>query len=168
MTAKQPIAHVPVGRGVYAVTIRQPQAAAALARPGPFRHPGWETDYRGLLLIHAAKRATGDPSPSRAGDPAYGALLGLVELVDCVANGPEDGDPDEVEYVWVLANPRTFACPVPHIGRMGLFLVGDAVVAGILAALALAPAFTNRPPRRPPSNRPSTSRPAVRPELTTR
>jgi hypothetical protein len=168
MTAKQANAHFPVGRGVYAVTIRQPQAAAALARPGPFKHPAWETDYRGPLLIHAAKRAAGDPSPDRAGDPAYAALLGMVELVDCIANGPADGDPDEVEYVWVLANPRTFARPVPLSGRMGLFLVGDAVVARVLEALAPAPAFANRPSRRPPSNRPSTRAPAGRPALTTR
>ncbi|HVS35902.1 MAG TPA: hypothetical protein VMS17_09990 [Gemmataceae bacterium] len=168
MAAQQPNAHFPVGRGVYAVTIRQPQAAAVLARPGPFEHPAWETDYRGPLLIHAAKWATGDPSPDQAGRPAYAALLGMVELVDCVANGPAEGDPDEVEYVWVLANPRTFARPLPHNGRLGLFLVGDAVVASVQAALALAPAFTKRPSSRPPSNRPSTHAPTCRPALTTK
>ena len=92
----------------------------------------------------------------------------MVELVDCVANGPAGGDPDEVEYVWVLANPRTFARPIPYSGRMGLFLVGDAVVASVLEAIALAPASNNRPSRRPPSDRPSTRPPAGRPALTTR
>ena len=146
MAATQPKAHLRVGRGMYAVTMRRSQAAAALAPPGPYEHPGWETDHRGPLLIHAARWAAGDPPAGRSDGPAYGALLGVVEMVDCVAIGRAGGDPDEVGFVWVLANPRTFARPIPHGGRMGLFLVGDAVVAGVLAGLASA-----RGGRRPPS-----------------
>jgi hypothetical protein len=138
------------------VTMRRPQAAAALAPPGPFEHPGWETDHRGPLLIHAARWAAGDPPVGRSDGPAYGALLGVVEMVDCVAIGRAGGDPDEVGFVWVLANPRTFARPVRHGGRMGLFLVGDAVVAGVLAGLAPPAAASGRlqnpSPRRQPSN----------------
>ncbi len=167
MTAKQPKEHLRVGRGMYAVTIRQPQAAAVLARPGPFEHRGWETDYRGPLLIHAARWAAGDPPVGRSDGPAYGALLGVVELVDCIVNGRAGGDPDEVGYVWVLANPRTFTSPVPYGGRMGLFLVADAVVAGVLAGLApprpLPAAFKTvhhegrraTPPANPPADRPA-------------
>jgi hypothetical protein len=114
-----------------AVTIRQPQAAAVLAPPGPFMHPAWRTDHRGPLLIHAERHGAGDP-PIRRGGPAYGALLGVVELVDCV----EAGVADEAGYVWVLANPRRFARPIPHPGRVGLFEVADALVARALEGVS--------------------------------
>jgi hypothetical protein len=133
VTAKQPPGGPEAGRPVRAVTIRQPQAAAVLARPGPHHLPGWQTDYRGPLLVHAAKRGAGDPPPGRAADGAYGALIGVVDLTDCVATGEPDGDRDEVGYVWVLANPRPFARPIPCTGRLGLFDVAYAVVAAALA-----------------------------------
>lgn len=115
--------------------IRQPQASAVLTRTGPSQHPGWQTDYRGPLLIHAAKRGPGDPPVNRAGGMVYGALLGVVELVDCLRTEREGGGPDEAGFVWVLANPRSFASPIPYIGRMGLFDVADAIIADALAGL---------------------------------
>ena len=60
------------------------------------------------------------------------ALVGVVELVDCIAFGHPDADPDEIEYHWVLTNPRIFAHPLPYIGRLGLFQVSDEVVAAAL------------------------------------
>src|SRR5437660_959759 len=96
-----------------AVTILQPQATALLAQPGPIEHPGWRTDYRGPLLIHAAARGgRRDGRRGAIGEAAeteHNVLLGVVELVDCVASGGAGSDPDEVGYVWVLTNPRTFA-----------------------------------------------------------
>jgi hypothetical protein len=41
-------------------------------------------------------------------------------------------DHDEVEYHWVLANPRVFARPLPYIGRTGLSLVSREVVVASL------------------------------------
>jgi hypothetical protein len=118
-----------------AVTVRQPQAAAVFAqRRGPYRLRLWRTDHRGQLLIHAARRGPGDPSPDADGGPAYGVLLGIVDLVDCVEAQTGD-DPDEAGHAWVLANPRLFAHPVPYAGRgaVGLFPVADAVFADALA-----------------------------------
>ena len=136
MIIKEPKVKVEGGRGIPAVSIRQPQATAVLAQPGPFRHPGWRTDYRGPLLIHAAKRLAGDPPAGKVASPTYGALLGVVDLVDCVANGRADGGPDEVGYVWVFGNPRLFAQPIAYIGRMGLFEVAQTVVADAIAGLS--------------------------------
>jgi hypothetical protein len=114
-----------------ALTVRQPQAAALLSGRGPTRHPGWLTDHRGPLLIHAARRGRGDPTDDGL---AYGALLGVVELLDCVACRHTGGDPGEVGYAWVLTSPRAFRRPVPHPGgRPGLFDVADQVVADALA-----------------------------------
>ena len=41
MIIKEPKVKVEGSRGIPAVSIRQPQATAVLAHPGPFRHPGW-------------------------------------------------------------------------------------------------------------------------------
>jgi len=118
---------------MHAVTVRQPQAASIFAQPGPYKLRLWKTVHRGELLIHAARRESGDPLPEPEGAPAYGALLGVVDLVDCVAAGSDQGD-DESGHVWVLANPRPFARAVPHAGRgVGLFQVADDIVAGALA-----------------------------------
>ena len=120
-----------------AVSIRQPGAAAVFARSGPFHLPCWRTDYRGPLLIHAAPRGPGDAAAGPSGGPVYGALLGVVELADCVETAAAGGDPDEGGWAWVLCHARAFARPVPHPGRsIGLFEVADAVVADALAGAA--------------------------------
>ena len=124
------------GRGVPAVSVRQPLATALVARPGPSEFPAWETDYRGPLLIHAAKRGPGDPPAGRSDSPAYGVLLGVVDLVDCVRTEREGSGPDEVAFVWVLANAWPLAAPIPYVGRLGLFDVSPAVLAGTLAPAA--------------------------------
>jgi hypothetical protein len=128
-----------------ALTVRQPQAATLLSGRCPTRHLGWQTDYRGPLLIHAARRGPGDPPD---GGLVYGALLGVVELLDCVACRHTGGDPDEAGYAWVLSKPRAFRRPVPHPGgRPGLFDVEDQVVADALAP----PAPRHRKRRKKPA-----------------
>jgi hypothetical protein len=144
-----------------AVTIRQPWAAALLAAPGPSLHPAWQTDHRGPLLIHAAKREAGDPPAGRADGPAYGALIGIVDLVDCVCTGRAGSCPDEEGFVWVLANPRPFAAPVPQVGRLGLFDVAASVVAASLMGLGLAAGEPGSPPQATcvkPAERPAPER----------
>ncbi len=126
------------GRGMPAVSIRQPQASALVACAGSFEHPAWETEYRGPLLIHAAKRGAGDPPADKSGSPAYGALVGVVDLEDCIRTERDGGGPDEVGYMWVLAHARPFSVPVPYVGRLGLFDVPHAVVAEALARLQRA------------------------------
>ena len=125
------------------VSIRQPLAAALVSRPGSFELPAWETDYRGPLLIHAAKRGPGDPPVGKADSPVYGVLIGVVTLVDCVRSEREGCGPDEVAFTWVLANARPFAAPIPYVARLGLFDVPPAVLAGTPAA---APEHAPEPP----------------------
>jgi hypothetical protein len=117
---------------MYAISIEQSQATEILARLRPWPCRFWQTDHRGLLLIHAraAKLAKG-VSSSYSGSRTN-ALVGVVDLMDCITSTRLGDDPDEVEYHWLLANARTFAKPVPYAGRLGLFLVSEKVAAAAL------------------------------------
>ena len=119
---------------MYAISIEQSHAVRILKGSRPFRYRSWRTDHRGLLLIHAWKQKTPKGRSASPRGVASNALLGVVELVDCITitSGHPGADPDEVEYHWVLANPRVFARPLPYIGRTGLFLVSREVVAASL------------------------------------
>jgi len=123
---------------MYAISIEQSHAAEILAKLRPWPCRFWQTDYRGPLLIHART-----PKPAKgvwASDRGSGAnaLMGVVELVDCIPSAHPGGDPDEVEYHWLLANPRTFVQPLPYPGRLGLFLVSEKVLAVVLRQLGMS------------------------------
>jgi hypothetical protein len=135
MNKKQGNVEPGAARTILAVTIRQPQAAAVLAGAGPYEFPGWRTDHRGPLLIHAAKRGPGDAPAGRADSPVFGALIGVVHLADCVTTDRAGGGPDEVGYAWVLESPRAFPVPIPYVGRLGLFNVPVEAVAEAMARL---------------------------------
>jgi hypothetical protein len=114
---------------MHAVSVPQPDASALLTGPGSVEYPAWKTGYRGLLLIHAAKA---EGRGSAAAGLVCNALLGVVDLVDCVR---DDRQGDEAGYRWVLANPRVFADPVHHNGKVGMFDVSDELVAAALAVV---------------------------------
>jgi hypothetical protein len=117
---------------MYAISIDQSYATEILARLRPWPCRFWQTNHRGLLLIHThAKKTAKGRSGSRQGSGAN-ALVGVVDLIDCISSAHPGDDPDEVEYHWLLANPRTFAKPLPHAGRLGLFLVSEQVAAAAL------------------------------------
>ena len=128
---------------MYAISIEQPHAATILTGASPVHYRSWRTDHRGLLLIHARKPKTPRDLPASARSMACNALVGVVELVDCIESGHPGADPDEVEYLWVLAKPRVFVHPLRYIGRQGLFMVSDEVVAAALEE-AQAPAPSGR------------------------
>jgi hypothetical protein len=128
---------------MYAISIEQPHAATILTGPPPFHYRSWRTDHRGTLLIHARKPKTPKGLVTSARGMACNALVGVVELVDWIESGHPGADPDEVEYLWMLAKPRVFVCPLPYTGRQGLFMVSDEVVAAALEE-AGAPAPSGR------------------------
>jgi hypothetical protein len=130
-----------LGQGVsamYAISIEQSHATEILTRLRPWPCRFWQTDHRGLLLIHArAPRIAKGVSSSYQGSRAN-ALVGVVDLMDCITSTRPGDDPDEVEYHWLLANPRTFAKPLPYNGRLGLFLVSEGVVAAVLRQVGIS------------------------------
>jgi len=104
----------------------------------------WGTSYRGPLLIHAGRsKAWLRTYPARFGGLVYGAIVGVVSLIDCVKL-PMVGvvppvlterypwivthEHTEGPYCWILDGARRFSEPIPLTGRQGLFFVADCLV----------------------------------------
>ncbi len=148
-----------------ALTICQPWAHL-IAQPDGWEHnifgPAkrvenrtWPTPYRGPLAIHAGKGRQHITPEDLAEFPAmaFGALVAVAELVDCVQLLGEDGMqmarrvPEwaqakwpwlaehmhtEGPWVWILANVRPLAVAVPCRGAQRLWTVPAALVGMIV------------------------------------
>ena len=129
--------------GVRILSIQQPWAWAIIHGPKRIENRSWGTSYRGLLLIHAGVSRSrlgdygnGEPAAKRL---AFGAIIGVCELVDCV---PYEDLPGKVRigrfaegpWCWLLDDVRAVP-PIPLKGRMGLF-ESDAVTISVEAMLA--------------------------------
>jgi hypothetical protein len=129
------------------LSLIQPYATLVVHGRKRYETRSWRTDHRGLFAIHASRRF---PEPLRqacfeepyryflqhagyryAADLPLGAVIGSVELLDCLPAEEVRAGLSEEElflgnfsagrWAWVLANPRVLACPVPLSGRLGLF-----------------------------------------------
>lgn len=131
-----------------ALSIRQPWAWAILHAGKDVENRDWRTRVRGRVLIHASatnrlaefeafyatRRAISDRVPGLLGwthidrdSLVYGALIGSVEIVDCVNSSASPwffGD-----FGFVLREPRLFQRPIPWRGSLGFFDVPDEVIA---------------------------------------
>ena len=139
-----------------ALTIRQPWAWAIIygGKDVENRSRNLAGSYRGPVAIHAglapfeqhnmASRALRSAHGSEVStEILFGAIIGIVDLVDVHAATPDDlgrircettelGDPwdmacslwaMETAYHLVLRNPRPLATPIPYRGRLGLWEV---------------------------------------------
>ncbi|MGP8162769.1 MAG: ASCH domain-containing protein [Acidimicrobiales bacterium] len=158
-----------------ALTIRQPWASLIMAGIKDVENRTWRTNYRGRLVIHAGARddrqavlrhahlldghqiiREGDCEPSKAYRAPLpylprGALLGTVELIDCVRDSESEWA-IEGQWHWQLADPQPFETAIPAKGRLGLW---QCVVSGTSGGSA--PSWTgspNWPPNEPPNNYP--------------
>lgn len=128
-----------------ALSIRQPWAGLILLAGKDVENRQWATNFRGRVLIHAAKGCTrreydeamdfvasieGSRRAQLIDGLQYGKLLrggivGIVSIVGCVRSS---GSPWFTgKYGFVLEKPRPlpfFPCP----GKLGLFDVPDDVV----------------------------------------
>lgn len=131
-----------------ALSIHQPWGHAILHLGKSVENRTWATNYRGPLLIHAAKsRASYDGWTPEQWREAFGcelprwdsmpkgAIVGRVELVDCVRVDrpgylPGVGPNVWVEgpVCWLLRDPVAFEAPVPYRGMQQLFEVPEAVL----------------------------------------
>lgn len=129
------------------LSVRQPWASLEVANIKPVENRTRPTNYRGPLLIHAAKRpdwvqffaVTGGKNINaslakyklkkgrylrRDDDFPLGAIIGQVNLIDCVQNHPSEWA-ESGAWHWVFADAKAFDTPVPYPGRLGLFDAPD-------------------------------------------
>jgi hypothetical protein len=132
-----------------AVSIHQPWAWAILHAGKNVENRTWATRHRGPLLIHASRsRASYNRQDAALWPELYGvelpaweelttgAILGIVDVVDCVRVGPAgtlgEGAASvwalEGYFGWVLANPRVFAKPITYRGAQMLFEVNAGLI----------------------------------------
>jgi hypothetical protein len=118
-----------------ALTVRQPWAWAIVHGTKRIENRSRHFSHRGPLLIHAGlSRAElgklGWQPPAE--HLAFGALIGVVEVVDCVPLAQVEGDEwAEGPHCLILRNPRPIA-PIAWKGSLGLFEVpGEANPAGL-------------------------------------
>ena len=109
-----------------ALSIRQPFAWLVATGKREYDIRTWSTDYRGKLLIHAAKAndaaAWADAQEIEEFDVSecpkiFGAIIGEAELVDVV------WEDDLKFYIWLFENAKLFKKPVPYKGKLHLFEV---------------------------------------------
>lgn len=133
-----------------ALTLYQPWASLVAIGAKTIETRSWKTDYRGPLLIHAAKRWDKDlqsehlkahdilsvmgwpyPEAERLYDAGpLGAFVAACILADCreMHEAPDDlnrrfGFFGPGRYGWILEDIRALAVPVPFNGAQGLWLV---------------------------------------------
>ena len=134
---------------MHALSVMQPWASLIVLGVKRIETRPWHTGFRGRLAVHASSRlppgfdeVVGTEAVRSALRLApwqrlpRGVLLGTVELRDCVR--VEDLDLDAIgnaeisfgnfspgRWVWLLADARPLAEPVPLRGRLGVFETGD-------------------------------------------
>jgi hypothetical protein len=111
-----------------ALSVCQPWAWAIVAGIKTIENRSRRVRYRGPLVIHASRSrryCRGDYSGLLPDLPPweeldYGALVGVVEVVDCVPLAEVEGDPFALgPWCWVLRRPRLQ--PVPFAGQVSFF-----------------------------------------------
>lgn len=138
------------------LTEKQPWGFLICAGIKPIENRTWKTNYRGRVLIHAGKSRMGSLFDCLTKEQlelvndklgynydfektfTKGAIIGSVEIVDCVINHPsiwaekealEDwtsknipGKYSKPVYNWVLANPILFDKPILNVkGKLGFW-----------------------------------------------
>lgn len=131
-----------------AITIWQPWASLIVMNKKHNETRSWATKYKGEILIHAAKKPYTQVEKLISNDSRraieetlnikqleYGAILGYVNLVDCVLITDEYSEfiknitPNEYlfgdwtpgRYAWVFTDPIMFKRPITAKGQQGLW-----------------------------------------------
>jgi activating signal cointegrator 1 len=130
-----------------ALSLWQPWASAIAIGVKRIETRHWPTNYRGPLLIHAAKRKTdvADEIEDLELDLdlttlPFGALVAVARLVDCRrTDGLAVSDREAMlgnystgRFGWILEDIRAFSDPIPYRGAQGLFNVPDDTVRSAL------------------------------------
>ena len=125
-----------------ALTVNQPYADAIVEGIKKYETRSRRTNIRGRVAIHAGKKQIKAPAVYRrlwellylkagATSQRFGAVIGTVEIVDCVPVEEIVEKLDETErllgdyspgrFAWVLKNPRKLPTPIPARGQLGFW-----------------------------------------------
>lgn len=140
-----------------ALSLWQPWASLMAAGLKTIETRHWPTRYRGLLMIHAAKRlmsveehgllwdwqVEGLVPQDFGGAPfslPFGAIVAVVDLVYCLPTteiivGEREqafGNYSTGRWAWITRNPRAVNPPIPYRGRQGIFEIPDEILQGVL------------------------------------
>ena len=122
------------------ISLWQPWATLLVCGRKKLETRHWTTSYTGPLLIHAAKRWTGEQMVLCARDPFYmsllssgysgfhyrktslplGAIVGAVELTNCLGVSADpvqrwlSQNPDEIHFGDYSHGRYAWACDIPH------------------------------------------------------
>jgi ASCH domain len=122
-----------------ALSVCQPWAWAIVHGIKTIENRSRQTRHRGPLVIHASKSrryCLGDYSELLPGLPAFGrldfgALVGIVEVVDCVPLAELEYEPFAVgPWCWILSKAHRIR-PVLQKGQVGIFKVSDDLMSSL-------------------------------------
>lgn len=116
-----------------ALTIHQPYAELIARGEKRIENRTWPTQYQGPLAIHAGKSLAWLDDPADAGRYVFGAVVAVVDLIDCRriedltgawrehahAHGP---------WCWMFGIRVRRITPVPYRGAQGLWDIPDALI----------------------------------------
>jgi hypothetical protein len=139
---------------VKGLTLTQPWASLVALGHKRVETRSWRTDYRGPVLIHAAKGFPREAQAFASEEVALGrlprslpfsAVVAVVELVAIqrteeavlAISGLERrlGDYTPGRWAWSLANVQPLAVPVPAAGKLGLWTAWPELEAHVLQVL---------------------------------
>jgi hypothetical protein len=138
-----------------AISLWQPWASLWCSKRKVHETRHWRCSHRGWLLVHAAKHFEKDFEPDDPlrlilddefgrhweSDLPTGALIGMVNVVDCqptrmLFGDPAASDDDRVcgnfalgRFAWRRDEFRLFDPPIPYRGAQGIFNVPDGLIA---------------------------------------
>jgi hypothetical protein len=114
------------------LTLKEPWASAIFKFWKDVENRSRPTKYRGRLYVHTSQKVSQSEMDktwywikSNVGfytpfAPTFGAIIGYVDLVDCITNSPSKWAM-EGHYHWLMENPVLLDKPIPAKGQLGIW-----------------------------------------------
>jgi hypothetical protein len=133
------------------LSVRQPFADLIVTGYKDIENRSRPTTHRGPLLIHASLKVDqaalatlletlrGDGDEDAAdffSAPATGAIVGQVNIIDCVTHS--DSEWFDGPYGYVLSAPLLFESAIEVPGKLGIWVLPDSLIGAVNDEIALA------------------------------
>jgi hypothetical protein len=108
---------------IKALSVKQPYADKIIFRGKDIENRTWRTNFRGTIAIHASMKFHdyADLSDKEKKQMVRGAIIGLVDIVDCVDKHKSKWFGGPIGFV--LKNPRPLKKPIPCKGALNFWNV---------------------------------------------